>query len=157
MYSHEPPGYLCPFCDWLRGNETEYKRNADIILQTDKLTAFISPKWWANNPGSIIIIPNKHIENIYSMPDKLLADIYSTVKQVAIGIRSTYENCEGTSTRQHNEPAGNQDVWHFHVHVFPRFQNDRLYQNHDLKHFVSPEERLPYAITLREYLAEYAS
>ena len=35
--------------------------------------------------------------------------------------------CPGVSTRQHNEPAGNQDVWHYHVHVFPRWHGDRLY------------------------------
>jgi hypothetical protein len=29
--------------------------------------------------------------------------------------------------RQHNEPAGNQDLWHLHVHVFPRFEGDNLY------------------------------
>jgi hypothetical protein len=34
--------------------------------------------------------------------------------------------CEGISTRQHNGPAGNQDVWHFHLHVFPRYPNDGL-------------------------------
>jgi histidine triad (HIT) family protein len=36
--------------------------------------------------------------------------------------------CDGTSLRQHNEPAGNQDVWHHHVHVFPRFTGDELYR-----------------------------
>ena len=36
--------------------------------------------------------------------------------------------CDGTSTRQHNEPAGNQhDMWHLHVHVFPRYDGDNLY------------------------------
>jgi len=35
--------------------------------------------------------------------------------------------CDGVSTRQHNEPAGNQDVWHYHMHVFPRWDNDDLY------------------------------
>ena len=35
--------------------------------------------------------------------------------------------CPGISTCQHNEPAGGQDVWHFHVHVFPRYLEDNLY------------------------------
>ena len=151
MYSHEPSGYLCPFCDWLHGHETEYNRNSDIVYQTDSLTAFVAPKWWINNPGSVIIIPNQHHENIYSIPDESIANIYTSVKKVALGIRTTYERCEGVSTRQHNEPAGNQDVWHFHVHVFPRHTDDHLYQNHDNKRFVSPEERLPYALKLKRF------
>lgn len=36
-------------------------------------------------------------------------------------------SCDGISTRQQNEPAGDQDVWHYHVHVFPRYADDGLY------------------------------
>lgn len=89
--------------------------------------------------------------NLYSIPDKVLSSVYKTVKQTAIAIRETYESCTGTSTRQHNEPAGNQDVWHFHVHVYPRYKDDRLYQNHDNKRFVGPEEREPYALKLKKH------
>lgn len=85
--------------------------------------------------------PKKHFENIYNIPDTLLADVYITVKKIAIAIKTTYKS-DGTSTRQHNEPAGNQNVWHFHVHVFPRYDNDELYKNHDKKRWVTREERL---------------
>jgi len=34
--------------------------------------------------------------------------------------------CEEISLRQHNEPAGSQDVWHYHVHVIPRWHGDDL-------------------------------
>ncbi len=151
MFSHQPSDYICPFCDWLAGNETEYKRNSDIVYQDDEVTAFIAPKWWVNNPGNVIIIPNHHRENIYDIPDQQLAAVYAVIKQIAIAIRNTYDGCEGTSTRQHNELAGNQSVWHFHAHVFPRYENDRLYQNHDNKSFVEPERRKEYADKLRAY------
>lgn len=52
--------------------------------------------------------------------------------------------------RQHNEPAGNQDVWHYHLHVFPRFVNDKLYKSD--RENTKPEERLEYAQKLRHYL-----
>lgn len=151
MFSHQPNDYLCPFCDWLSGNETEYKQNSDVIFQNDTVTAFVSPKWWVNNPGHVIVIPNRHIENLYDITDEELSEVYRIVKQVAIAIRNSYENCTGTSTRQHNEPSGNQDVWHFHAYVFPRYEDDRLYQNHDEKKFVEPSERKVYADILRVY------
>lgn len=153
MHSHQPADYLCPFCDWLAGNETELKQNSDIVYQNNDVTAFIAPKWWINNPGSVIIIPNYHYENIYDIQDDSLLNVYKTVKTLAIAIRDSYDECTGISTRQHNEPAGNQDVWHFHVHVFPRFENDELYKNHDNKRFVSAAERKKYSDVLRQYLS----
>lgn len=150
MITHQPADYLCPFCDWLAGNETELKQNTDIVYQDDDVTAFIAPKWWVNNPGHVIVIPNQHYENIYNIPDLALGMVYSVAKRIAIAIRDTYE-CTGTSMRQHNEPDGNQDVWHFHVHVFPRYNNDDLYVHHNDKKYVGPEERKAYADRLKNY------
>ena len=59
-------------------------------------------------------------------------------------MRASYD-CAGISTRQHNEPAGGQDVWHLHVHVFPRHVDDRLYERHRETCWAPPEEREPYA------------
>ncbi len=149
---HEPENYLCPFCDWLAGNETEYKQNSDIVFQDDVATAFISPKWWVNNPGHVIIISNQHVKNLYDIDDETLSHITKIAKRVAIAVRKTYAGCAGISTRQHNEPDGNQDVWHFHTHIFPRFPGDSLYKNHQNKYFVTVEKRKPYADKLRKSL-----
>lgn len=151
MITHAPNDYICPFCDWLAGNETEYKQNNDIVWQDEHTLAFVSPKWWVNNPGHVIVIPKKHYENIYDIPEEVLAKTYNTVKKMAIAIKKAYKS-DGTSTRQHNEPAGNQDVWHLHVHVYPRYTDDNLYQNHENKRFVSPEERVEYVRKLKERL-----
>ncbi len=74
-------------------------------------------------------------------------------KRVAAAIRETY-GCHGISMRQHNEPAGNQDVWHFHVHVFPRYEDDDLYRNLLRVRWTTKKERAPYAERLRAYLNE---
>lgn len=152
-FSHEPEGYACPFCNFLAGNPDKYKSEEDIVYQNEFTTAFIAPKWWVNNKGHVLVVPNNHYENIYSIADDELAEVYKTVKKIATAIRSTYD-CDGTSTRQHNEPAGNQDVWHLHVHVYPRYENDNLYLNHDNSDFVEAELRVPYAEKLRAYFAE---
>ncbi len=114
--------------------------------------AFVSPLWWINNPGNILVIPKQHVENIYDISDELLGQVYKVVKKASIAIKRTYK-CDGTSTRQHNEPAGDQFVWHFHVHVYPRYINDRLYQNHDSNRFVDIKEMMPYIRKLKKYLA----
>jgi histidine triad (HIT) family protein len=121
------------------------------VWRDERTTAFISPRWWPKNHGHVLVIPNEHVENLYAIDDELLCAVYSTAKRVAIGLKAAYE-CDGTSTRQHNEPAGDQDVWHFHVHVFPRYDGDRLYQRHEEKRWTTPAERAPYAAELRAAL-----
>lgn len=151
-FNHEPEDYLCPFCALLNGHEDEFATLNDIVYQNEHVTAKIAPKWWVDNPGNVLVIPNKHYENIYDIPEDVMTEVYKVVKKIAIAIRSTY-GCDGMSTRQHNEPAGNQDVWHFHVHVFPRYKDDNLYLNHADNRFATGEERAPYALRLREYFA----
>lgn len=151
MFSHEPKNYHCPFCNFLAGEVTDYNGPADIVYKDESVTAFIAPTGWFNNMGHVLVIPNSHHENIYDIPDKEIAEVYKVVKKIAIAIRSTY-GCEGISTRQHNEPAGDQDLWHFHVHVYPRYEGDDLYLNHDNRGFVDAETRAPYAKKLRAYL-----
>lgn len=152
MITHAPNDYICPFCDWLAGNETEYKQNNDIVWQDEHTMAFVSPKWWVNNPGHVIVIPKTHYENIYDIPEEVLAKTYNTVKKMAIAVRDTYD-CDGISTRQHNEPAGDQDVWHLHAHVYPRYKGDELYHNHNNRRIVDPYERAPYVQRLKKYFA----
>ena len=47
-----------------------YKKAA-VVLRTDTVTAFVGSHQWPNNPGHVIVIPNEHIENLYSLPSSL--------------------------------------------------------------------------------------
>ena len=125
----------------------------DVVWRDERTTAFISPRWWPKNHGHVLVIPNEHVENLYAIDDDLLGAVYATAKRIAIGLKEAYR-CDGTSTRQHNEPAGDQDVWHVHVHVFPRYPGDRLYQRHEELRWATPAERAPYAAKLRAALAD---
>ncbi len=151
MYNHEPAGYVCPFCLFIEGNESDYNKLSDIVYQDESVLAYISPKWWINNPGNVIIIPKKHVEHIYDIDDSTLAKVYATGKKIALAMKAAY-GCDGTLFRQHNEPAGNQEIWHFHLHVFPRWKEDGFYENHDQYRIVHETERLPYAEKLRSVL-----
>jgi histidine triad (HIT) family protein len=146
--SHEPPGYDCPFCRVARGEETDYNRHDDVVWRDPETVAFVSPRWWPANAGHVIVIPCAHVENLYAVDDELLGAVQATVKRVAIAMRTAY-GCAGTSTRQHNEPAAGQDVWHYHVHVFPREQGDGLYARDAEYRWATADERAPYAARLR--------
>jgi histidine triad (HIT) family protein len=153
LYNHEPQNYICPFCLVVQGVESEnvLTKQSDIIFQDEYITAFIAAGWWKNNKGHVIIIPNEHIENIYDIPSVLSAKIHNLEKEVAIAFKKVYR-CDGVSSRQHNEPCGDQDVWHYHLHVFPRYKDDNLYGTK--REFSKAEERIEYADKLKIYFNE---
>jgi histidine triad (HIT) family protein len=154
LYTHAPEGYICPFCLVAAGKEHEKvaTRQADVVYCDEFVSAFISSHWWPNNPGHVIVIPNRHIENIYDLTPDVAVHVHETARRLAIALKHVY-GCDGTSTRQHNEPAGYQDVFHYHLHVFPRYHHDFLYDLTHQKRLTTPEERLPYAEKLRTYFS----
>jgi histidine triad (HIT) family protein len=151
LYSHAPEGYECPFCQIVSGVErpNHGTKQCDIVYQNDHVTAFIASKWWPNNKGHVLVVPNLHFEGIYDLELACATEIHRAAKIVALAMKSTYR-CSGISTRQHNEPDGNQDVWHYHLHVYPRYKDDNLYQTRSYQ--TEPDERQPYARKLRDWI-----
>jgi histidine triad (HIT) family protein len=150
MHNHEPPNYTCPFCQILN-QAKDSSESTDVIFQNAHVTAFLGLGRWEKNPVDMLIVPNRHIENLYDLPMELVPALHQITRAVALALKTIYQS-DGISTRQHNEPAGDQDVWHYHVHVTPRFIGDRFYDNHKVPF---PEiGRLDAAKKLREYLTE---
>ena len=149
MHSHAPENYDCPFCRLVRGLKTNESSQDDVVYRDDDVLAFVSAGWWLNNPAHVLVVPNVHYENIFELPAELGTPIQRVAREIAIAFKETY-GCDGVSARQHNEPAGNQDVWHYHLHVFPRYTDDHLYLQWWRPS--TPEERYPYAVKLREFL-----
>lgn len=150
MYNHAPKDYDCPLCRIVKRQENPVTSYRDIVLEDDLATAFIAGKWNIGNPGHVIVVPNEHYENLYDIDDKYLSAVSVMSKKIAIALKEVYE-CDAVSTRQHNEPDGNQDVWHFHLHIVPRYKDDNLYINHSNTKWTTEEERKPYVEKLRKY------
>lgn len=148
---HEPAGYACPFCRLQAGEVDDRSHPGDVVGVTDLAYARVAPKWWPKNPGGVLVVPRRHVENLYAVPAEDGHAVWDLTQRVALAMRTGY-GCPGTSTRQHNEPAGGQDVWHLHVHVLPRWPDDRLYERHGESRWVGRDERLPYAERLRAVL-----
>jgi len=153
MFSHAPADYLCPFCIVVSGrdNPAPYVGQADVVLRTGQATAFVSSSWWPSNPGHVLVVPDAHVENMYDLTPELGAQVLDAARRIALAFKAVYR-CAGVSTRQHNEPAGGQEVWHYHLHVFPRYEADQLYARDGERRTVSRDERAGYAERLRRFL-----
>ncbi len=124
VYNHAPLGYRCPFCRNLATGEADLP--LQILHRDDSVFVKMNPKWAPRNPGAALVIPNRHYENVYDLPAELGSPIQRAIRSTALAMKDAF-GCDGVSTRQHNEPDGNQDVWHYHVHVVPRWNGDDLY------------------------------
>ena len=113
------------------------------------ITGFIGSRRWPDNIGVVLIIPNKHFENIYDMPDEVSARVAKIAKQVAIAMKEI-RWCDGVTTQQNNEPASGQHAFHYHFHIFPRWEGDKLYSGSPVR-VSDPSERIPYANTLKQF------
>ncbi|HWO64882.1 MAG TPA: HIT domain-containing protein [Umezawaea sp.] len=153
MFNHEPDGYECPFCFLLGGGDTAVDDQRDVVLRTDLATAVMASNWRPGNEAHVLVVPNAHHENLYDLPAEYGHAVHDVVREVAIAMRVAYAGCAGVSTRQHNEPAGTQHVWHHHVHVFPRYEGDDFYRETPEHRFAPLEERLPRVESLRRQLA----
>src|SRR5262245_39442293 len=132
----------CPFCVLASGVDSfrVESKQSDIFYRDDNIIAFISAGWWPNNHGSVLIIPRQHHRALYSIPTKLYAAVNEFGRRLA-GITKREYGCDGISFRQHNEAAGGQSVEHYHLWVFPRYQDDRLYQLYSEGSAVVPIEK----------------
>jgi histidine triad (HIT) family protein len=155
MFRHAPENYICPFCHLVQGVEDQhvFSVQSDIIYRDKSVTAFISSHQWPRNPGNTIIVPNKHYENIFDLPDAYAPEIQRVSRLISLAMKAVY-SCEGISIRQHNEPAGYQDVWHYHVHVTPRYTDDRFYPTYAERSLIPAGERAIHAEKLKSGLAK---
>ncbi len=100
---------------------------ADIVYEDENCLAFldITPI----NPGHVLLIPKKHYENLYDLPDKELTRLAPIIKKLAIAIKKGI-NAEGINIGMNNERPAGQLISHAHFHIMPRFSNDGYHHWH---------------------------
>jgi len=83
-----------------------------------------------------------------TFPPELGSAIYGAAQKVAFALKRAY-GCDGISTRQHSEPAGSQEVWHYHLHVTPRYMDDLFYNGIYHKALMGTEERAAHSARVK--------
>ncbi|MEO6508787.1 MAG: HIT family protein [Patescibacteria group bacterium] len=153
MYKHAPLDYKCPICIGLKdpGTPDTLIIADDIVYKDDLVSVVVNSFFIGNNPGHVIVVPNDHYENIYDLPDQVGHRVHEVAKKMAAVLKEAYK-CDGITTMQNNEPAGDQHAFHFHFHIFPRYKDDNLHQHMTNKRLAPPEERNTYSDKLRSKL-----
>lgn len=152
MYSHAPEKYVCPICAGIRNDdENTLIRPSDFVFKSQGASAIINSFFREGNEGHIIVFPNEHFENIYNISDEILNHIGAVSKKISIAMKSAYR-ADGITILQNNEPASEQHAFHYHLHIFPRYEGDNFHQNFLNKINTTPEDRKKYADKISESL-----
>ena len=103
------------------------------------------------NPGHVLVAAKAHVENLYELDDALAAALSRTALRVARAIRKEFRP-EGLSVYQANGKAAWQSVFHYHMHLVPRYAGDGMALTWPAKN-PSREKLMEHAAAIRRSLA----
>lgn len=108
----------CIFCKIIEGDipSKTFYEDDDFKVIFD-----ISPA----SKGHVIILPKYHAANIFELPEEITAKAFVMAKKIATVLKKVL-NCDGVNILQNNGEAAGQTVFHLHIHVIPRFNNDNM-------------------------------
>jgi histidine triad (HIT) family protein len=73
--------------------------------------------------GHAIIIAKEHAENIYELDEKVASKVFVLAKKMATVMTEAFK-CDGFNIVQNNGKCAGQSVFHFHMHLIPRYVDD---------------------------------
>lgn len=100
----------CVFCKII-GREIP----GNILEENENVIMFMSLE------GHPLVVPKKHIPDIYSLDEQTGAEIMKASIQMAKRVKEEFK-CDGIYITQANELAAGQEVFHYHMHIYPRFK-----------------------------------
>lgn len=107
----------CIFCGIIQNKIPAYK-----IYEDSNVLSFLDIS--QTTPGHTLLIPKKHVKDIYEYDEKLAGKIFSYIPKIARAIRNNDENVRGMNIVNNNGSLAGQSVFHSHVHIIPRFSED---------------------------------
>lgn len=73
--------------------------------------------------GHALILPKEHYANLYELPDETAGEVMKLARKMAVQMTERL-GCEGFNLVQNNGELAGQTVFHFHMHLIPRYQED---------------------------------
>lgn len=107
----------CIFCKILEGEIPSYK-----VYEDDNVLAFLDIT--QGTKGHTLLIPKKHIANVYELNEQTAQDVFKVVPKLANAIKKAFNPIGLNIVNNNDKPL--QSVFHFHIHLIPRYENDGM-------------------------------
>jgi len=108
----------CIFCAIIAGEVP-----AETVDEDEHTVAFMDINPWTR--GHALIVPRRHSPNLYEIDDEDLSRTAIAARRLARRMRERLR-CDGMNLLNATEPAAWQTIFHFHIHVIPRYEDDPL-------------------------------
>ena len=73
--------------------------------------------------GHALVLPKEHYANLYELPEEIAGEAMKLAKRMVMKMTERL-GCEGFNLVQNNGDLAGQTVFHFHMHMIPRYQAD---------------------------------
>ncbi|WP_170006645.1 HIT family protein [Bacillus fonticola] len=103
----------CIFCKIISGDIPSAK-----VYEDDHVYAFLDISQVTK--GHTLVIPKQHHQDVYALPPEVAGQLFSVVPMISNAIKDTYSPI-GLNTLNNNGADAGQSVYHFHLHLIPRY------------------------------------
>lgn len=80
---------------------------------------------YPSSMGHCLIIPKSHNENLFDLDEKYGKKIIGLSQKIGKALMDTF-NCDGLNILQNNGEAAGQSIFHYHMHLIPRYDDDNV-------------------------------
>lgn len=125
----------CIFCRILEGSA-----QASLLHRDEKCAVFMDIR--PVNPGHLPVIPIEHAPYLKDVSSETVARMMQLAQRFAAAVRSSGVRCEGVNLFLADGEAAMQEVFHCHLHVFPRYEGDGFGLRFGPQYSVRPRDEL---------------
>lgn len=137
--THDPE---CVFCKIIKGEIPSAK-----VFENDDVYAFLD--LGQVTKGHTLVIPKVHEKNIYELSPEVAEKVFSVIPKIARAIKKQFQPI-GMNLLNNNEAPAMQSVFHYHVHIIPRYGQDDGFGIVWKTHGTSPDEMGKIAETIAD-------
>ncbi len=76
------------------------------------------------NPGHFLVVPKAHVPRLGDLPAGAGGRVFEMARELAAGLYRSGVKCEGVNFHLADGEVAGQEIFHLHLHVYPRFAGD---------------------------------
>lgn len=106
----------CLFCKIIAGEAA-----GSFVYRDSMSVAFMDIN--QPNPYKVLVMPHRHAPMLYDLTDDEAAAILPVARRIAMAIQQITD-CDGMNVFQANGAVAGQEIFHYHLHLLPRYKDD---------------------------------